>query len=411
MNLSLFFARRYLFSRKSHSAINIISGVSALGIAVSTMALVCVLSVFNGFRELIAGLYSAFDPEIELVPLQGKYADANDPALLRAKGVDGVASTSASFEENALILYRGNPLVVTLKGVDEDFGKVTGIDSIVFNTNNMREHFPALSAAGINYAVPGYGLAVRMGINFGQIEICAPRRGAQINMVNPSESFNVDDLFSSGTFFQVNQKRYDDAYLLTSLNFAQELFEQDGKLTSLLLSVKPGYDPEKVKAAVQTAAGTKFKARNRMEQHDETFKVMKIEKLMAYLFLTFIVLVACFNLIGSVAMLIIDKRDDIATLRFLGASDRTITRIFLLEGRLIALAGAVIGIGVGLLLCLLQQQYGLVKLGNSSGNYIVDAYPVSVHPWDVVMVFLTVTVVGWLAVYFPVRYMSRRSKV
>ncbi|MBD9201228.1 MAG: FtsX-like permease family protein, partial [Prevotella sp.] len=172
-----------------------------------------------------------------------------------------------------------------------------------------------------------------------------------------------------------------------------------------------GVNIDEAKKEIKAILGNRFTVKDRYEQQADNFKVMQVEKLFAYAFLTFILLVACFNIVGSLSMLIIDKRDDIATLRFLGASDRTITRIFLLEGRLIALAGAVIGIGVGLLLCLLQQQYGLVKLGNSSGNYIVDAYPVSVHPWDVVMVFLTVTVVGWLAVYFPVRYMSRRSKV
>lgn len=408
MNLSLFFARRYLFSRKSHSAINIISGVSALGIAVSTMALVCVLSVFNGFRELIAGLYSAFDPEIELVPVQGKYADASDPALRRVRSVPGVAGVSESFEENALILYKGNPLVVTLKGVDDAFGQTTGIDSIVYNEDNVRVSLPTLSAAGIDYAVPGYGLAARMGINFGQLEICAPRRGEQINMVNPAESFNVNDIFSSGTFFQVNQKRYDDAYLLTSLHFAQSLFEQEGKITSLMLRVSPGKDVEQVKAAVQSAAGTHYKALNRMEQHDETFKVMKIEKLMAYLFLTFIVLVACFNLIGSLAMLIIDKRRNAATLNALGMNHQAVAGIFLQESRLITLIGAVTGILLGLLLCGLQMHFGWLRLGNGEGNFIVDAYPVSVHWQDVLFVFITVVVVGFATVWYPVRYLCRR---
>lgn len=408
MNLSFFFARRYLFSRKSHSAINIISGVSALGIAVSTMALVCVLSVFNGFRELIAGLYSAFDPEIELVPTQGKYADANDAALLRLNTVGGIAETSACFQENALILYKGNPLVVTLKGVDDHFASVTGIDSIVYNAGNVRVPLPALSAAGINYAVPGYGLAARMGIDFGQIEICAPRRGEQINMVNPGESFNVDELFSSSTFFQVNQKTYDDATLLTSLSFAQNLFEQPGKITSLLLRVKPNYDVARVQQAVQQAVGSKFKARNRMEQHDETFKVMKIEKLMAYLFLTFIVLVACFNLIGSVAMLIIDKRRNAATLNALGMDSRAISSIFLYESRLITLIGALAGILLGVLLCSLQAHFGLIRLGNGEGNFIVDAYPVSTHWQDVLFVFFTVLLVGFTTVWYPVRYLCRK---
>ena len=221
-------------------------------------------------------------------------------------------------------------------------------------------------------------------------------------MSNPTEAFTEDSVLSPGVVFQVKQSRYDRKYILTSIALARRLFDRQGELTSLELRMKPGVDINEAKKEIKAILGNRFTVKDRYEQQADNFKVMQVEKLFAYAFLTFILLVACFN---------IDKRDDIATLRFLGASDRTITRIFLLEGRLIALAGAVIGIGVGLLLCLLQQQYGLVKLGNSSGNYIVDAYPVSVHPWDVVMVFLTVTVVGWLAVYFPVRYMSRRSKV
>lgn len=408
MSLSFFLARRYLFSKKSHNAINVISGISVGGIALATMAMVCVLSVFNGFRDLIGGLYSTFDPQLEVVPAKGKYADAADAALQRVRRVDGVDRVSECLEENALILYRGNPLVVTVKGVDAAFGRVTGVDSIIYDRNNRHVPLPDLSAAGVHYGIPGYGLAYRTGIDFGQLQICAPRRGERINMANPAESFNVADLFSLGLFFQVNQKRYDDAYLLTSLDFARGLFEQDGKISSLELRLRDDADPGRTKAAVIRAVGSDYVVRDRAEQHSDTFNVMKIEKFVAWLFLTFILLVASFNIVGSVSMLIIDKRDDVDTLRSLGADDRLIVRIFLLESRLITLLGAVIGVLAGLLLCYVQQRFGLIRLGGDGGNFIVDAYPVSVRLTDVLAVLATVVAVGFLTVWYPVRYLSRR---
>lgn len=408
MSLSFFLARRYLFSKKSHNAINVISGISVGGIALATMAMVCVLSVFNGFRDLIGGLYSTFDPQLEVVPAKGKYADAADAALQRVRRVDGVDRVSECLEENALILYRGNPLVVTVKGVDAAFGRVTGVDSIIYDRNNRHVPLPYLSAAGVHYGIPGYGLAYRTGIDFGQLQICAPRRGERINMANPAESFNVADLFPLGLFFQVNQKRYDDAYLLTSLDFARSLFEQDGKISSLELRLRDDADPGRTKAAVIRAVGSDYVVRDRAEQHSDTFNVMKIEKFVAWLFLTFILLVASFNIVGSVSMLIIDKRDDVDTLRSLGADDRLIVRIFLLESRLITLLGAVIGVLAGLLLCYVQQRFGLIRLGGDGGNFIVDAYPVSVRLTDVLAVLATVVAVGFLTVWYPVRYLSRR---
>ena len=408
MNLPFFLARRYLFSKKSHSAINIISGISACGVALATAALICVLSVFNGFRDLIGGLYSTFDPQLEIVPVKGKFVAADDAALRRAVGVQGVALASACLEENALILYRGNPLVVTIKGVDANFGRVTGVDSIVYTPTGASVALPELSVAGLDYAVPGYGLACRMGVDFGQLQICAPRRGERINLVNPVESFNVADIFSTNLYFQVNQRRYDDVYLLTSLDFAQRLFEQEGRVTSLELKLRDGVDADEVERRVAAAAGPGFEVRNRMEQHQETFKVMEVEKLMAYAFLTFIALVACFNIIGSVSMLIIDKRENILTLRSLGMEDRTVSHIFLIESLLITVVGAVCGVLLGLLLCWLQQTFGFLRLGGEEGSFIVDAYPVSVQLLDVVLVFVTVVVVGFLSVCYPVRYLSRR---
>jgi lipoprotein-releasing system permease protein len=227
-------------------------------------------------------------------------------------------------------------------------------------------------------------------------------------MPAPEESFIEDELFPPGVLFNVRQAKYDKGYIITSLGFARRIFEQQGMVSSLELRLKPGSNFESVKSEMQKIAGNDFYVKDRFEQQDETFKIMKIEKLIAYIFLTFILIVACFNIIGSLSMLIIDKKDDVVTLRNLGASDKVITRIFLFEGRLISALGAVIGIAVGLLLCWLQQTFGIVKLGSSSGSFVVNAYPVSVHPEDILLIFVTVLVVGFLAVWYPVRYFSRR---
>lgn len=400
----LFIACRYLFSRKRFGAINIISGISVLGVAFGTAALLCTLSVFNGFRDLIGGLYTTFDPQIEVVPAQGKFAAADDPALAKVKAHPQVEASSMCLEDHALILFRGRPTVITLKGVDDQYDRVTGIRSILYGQGSYKLH-----AADVNYGIPGIGLAAAMGgIDYGTLQICAPRKGERVNMANPTESFNADDLSSAGVCFDVRQRKYDENYLISSLAFAQSLFEQQGCITGLELKLKPGADAERVKQELQALAGPRYRMLDRLEQQQEIFNVMNIEKAMAYLFLTFILLIACFNIIGSVSMLIIDKRHDVETLRHLGASDRFIFRIFLYEGRFIAVIGAVAGTLLGAGLCWVQQTFGLLKLGASSGNFIVDAYPVSVHLADVLLVFATVIAVGFVSVWYPVKYLSRK---
>ena len=227
-------------------------------------------------------------------------------------------------------------------------------------------------------------------------------------MSNPQDGFVVDSLISSGVVFAVNQGKYDKSYILTSIGFARRLFDQQGRISALELRLKPNADFNATKREMQQIAGTRFTVKDRYEQQADTFKIMQIEKLMAYIFLTFILVVACFNIVGSLSMLIIDKRDDVTTLRNLGATDHQITRIFLFEGRLISVFGAILGISLGLLLCLLQQQFGLVRMGDADGSYIVNAYPVSVHYLDVLIIFFTVVAAGWLSVWYPVRYLSKR---
>ena len=240
------------------------------------------------------------------------------------------------------------------------------------------------------------------------LKIYAPRREGQFDITNPEEAFEEDELYSPGVLFNVKQAKYDKNYIITNIAFARRIFGQQGMLSSLELRLKPGSNFDAVKSEIQRLCGEQFVVRDRFEQQDDTFKIMKIEKFIAYIFLTFILMVACFNIIGSLSMLIIDKKDDVVTLRNLGASDRQIIRIFLFEGRLISAIGAVIGIIIGLVLCWIQQQYGLVGLGSTTGNFVIDEYPVSVHPEDILLIFLTVLIVGFLAVWYPVRYFARR---
>lgn len=406
MNFPFFVARRYLFSKKKTHAINVISLISVIGVAVATMALVIVLSVFNGFHDLVASFFTNFDPQLKVVPVEGKTVPADDPILTKISHFPEVDVATGTVEDMALAIYNGKQAMVTIKGVDDNFPQLTHITEILYGDGQFQLH-----TANLQYGTPGIRLAQTLGLGAnwkGYLKIYAPQREGQLDMTDPQSGFVVDSLISPGVVFSVNQGKYDKSYIVTSLGFAQNLFNQQGMVSALELRLKPGSNLENVKARMQQVAGKKYQVLDRFEQQSDTFKIMKVEKLMAYIFLTFILIVACFNIIGSLSMLIIDKNDDVVTLRNLGASDKQIRRIFLFEGRLISFFGAILGILLGLLLCWLQQQYGFVKMGSSDGTFVVNAYPVSVHYSDVLLIFLTVIAAGWLAVWYPVRTLSKR---
>lgn len=406
MNFPFFIARRYLFSKKSTHVINVISSISVIGVAVATMALVIVLSVFNGFHDLVASLFTSFDPQLKVVPVEGKTAPADDSILTKIRLLPQVDVATETVEDQALAIYNDHQAMVKIKGVDDNFAELSHITDILYGDGSLSLH-----AANLEYGTVGIRLAQNLGIGAqwdGFLKIYAPKKEGQLDMTNPGDGFVVDSLNSPGVLFAVKQAKYDKNYIITSISFARNLFGQQGMLSDLELRLKPGSNLDAVKAEMQQIAGNKYKVLDRFEQQEDTFKIMSIEKMIAYIFLTFILVVACFNIIGSLSMLIIDKKNDVVTLRNLGANDKQITRVFLFEGRMIAVIGAVIGIGLGLLLCFLQQQYGFVRLGDSEGSFIVDAYPVSVHYSDVAIIFVTVIAVGWLAVWYPVRALSKR---
>lgn len=401
MNFPFFVARRYLFSKKKTHAINVISLISVIGVAVATMALVIVLSVFNGFHDLVASFFTNFDPQLKVVPVEGKTVPADDPILTKISHFSEADVATGTVEDMALAIYNGKQAMVTIKGVDDNFPQLTHITEILYGDGQFQLH-----TANLQYGTPGIRLAQTLGLGAnwkGYLKIYAPQREGQLDMTDPQAGFVVDSLISPGVVFSVNQGKYDKSYIVTSLGFAQNLFNQQGMVSALELRLKAGSNLESVKERMQKVAGKKYQVLDRFEQQSDTFKIMKVEKLMAYIFLTFILIVACFNIIGSLSMLIIDKKDDVVTLRNLGASDKQIRRIFLFEGRLISVFGAILGILLGLLLCWLQQQYGFVKMGSSDGTFVVNAYPVSVHYSDVLLIFLTVIATGWLAVWYPVR--------
>lgn len=375
------------------------------GVALATLALVCTLSVFNGFQSLVSDYFTAFDPELKITPVTGKVFDGQDPKIQALRSMPEIEVVSESLEDNAMVQYKGRQAMAVIKGVEDNFDRLTPIDSILFGRGDLLLHDEVA-----DYAIPGIQLlsVLGSGIRFlDPLEIYAPKRGAKVNLANPAMAFTGERLFSTGLTFAVNQEKYDASYILTSLSFARRLFQYTTEVSSVGLKLKPDADPGVVKRKLKEHLGDRFRVEDRYEQQADTYRIMRVEKLISYLFLTFILIIACFNVIGSLIMLIIDKRENVETLRHLGADNRQIERIFLYEGCLIVFLGAIAGVVLGVGLCYLQQTYGLLSLG-ASGSFVVDAYPVRVLASDVLLVLATVLVVGFLSVRYPVRYFSRR---
>lgn len=380
--------------------------MSVCGVAIATAALVCILSVFNGFQDMVADLFTSFDPELKIVPVEGKYMSADAKELQKVRSCSSVAVYTEVVEDNALLTVNNRQTMVTVKGVADNFQELTNIDDILVGDGVFE-----LNADVIDYGICGVGLLAQLGLmpeSRAPFCIYAPRKGESLDLTNPLENLNQEELFSPNVAFMVKQNKYDSNYVITSIALARRLFEQEGRVTAIELKISDGVSKSSAKTEISSMLGDGYKVLDRYEQQEDTFKVMKVEKLISYVFLTFILLIACFNIIGSLSMLIIDKRNDVETLRNLGATDKLISSIFLYEGRMIAACGAVVGILFGVTLCVLQQQYGLIKFGAESGSYIINTYPVSVHITDIVLVFFTVLAIGFISVWYPVRYFSRK---
>ena len=406
MNLSLYIAKRYLFSKKSHQVINIISGVAIAGIALATAAMVCTLSVFNGFQGIVSKQFSAFDADIKVTAASGKVITTDAPEILQVDEIPDIESKSFCVEGKAMAGIGGKQAMVTIKGVDENFASLTNIQSILHGPGEF-----ILSDGTDDYAVLGGGLAETLGCGVffnTPLEIYVPNRQGNINLTIPARNFKKSELQSSGLIFILNQPEYDGEYIITSDSFARDIFSREAnEATSMELKLKGNANASKTKKEVEKILGSDYIVQDRYEQQESVYKVMQVEKMISYIFLTFILIVACFNIIGSLAMLIIEKRDNLKTLRSLGAENKTIANIFVFEGAIISAIGAVIGIVAGVALSLAQQHFGLITMG-STDDFIVESYPVEIILGDVAIIFATVIVVGFITVWLPVKALTKR---
>lgn len=404
LSFSFRIARRYLFSRKSHNTINVISGISSVGVMVGTVALVFVLSIFNGFEVLFSDLFSAFDPDLKITKNEGKIFSLDDPKFEQLRDHEAIAVFTEVIEENALLKFKEKQMPALIKGVSADFKQMTQIDSIMFDGAFI------LFDGAFERAVPGTGVASVLGLGAHFIDplyIYAPKRTSKINLLRPENSFNQSATFVSG-IFSVQQNEYDNQYVIVSLNLARSLFEYDAEtVSSIEIKLTDGADAENSQKAIQQILGEDFLVKNRYEQQESYFNIMKVEKWITFLILSFILLIASFNIIGSLSMLIIDKKDDIVTLRSLGADNRLIKQIFLLEGWMISFVGAGVGVVIGSIISLLQEKIGFIKLG---AGFIVENYPAVTQLSDILLVFLTVLLIGFFAAWYPVKYINTKYK-
>jgi lipoprotein-releasing system permease protein len=399
--LSLFIARRYFFSKKSQRVINIISMISAIGVTIGTAALIIVLSVFNGFEDLILRLYNSFDPDLRIELLEGKTFTTDKINIEQLKNIAGVAYVTEVAEESVLAKYHNKQLIVKLKGVSDDYRKMSGLDSMLIDGTFM------LKNGEFNYAIVGSGVAYNLGIDlsniFGQLEIYGARPSAT-SMTDPEGSFNRRYISPSGIF--AIQQEYDAKYIIVPIRFARDVFEYENKLTSLEVGLKPGANEEEVIASINSLVGKNFSVKNRYKQHELFYKIMRSEKWAVFLILTFILIIAIFNVISSLTMLVIEKKKDIAIYRSMGADVHFLRKIFLTEGMIITVFGAVAGLLIGMVFCVAQQQFGLIQL-SGSGSFVIDSYPVKMNPKDFIYVFATVCLIGLFASWYPASRLIR----
>lgn len=405
MNLSLYIAKRYLFSKKSHQVINIISGVAIAGIALATAAMICTLSVFNGFQGLVAEQFTAFDPDIRIMADKGKSFMNDCPEMEAIARLEGVETVSFCIEDKALVEYDGRQVIATIKGVDQHYAELTNIGEALRGSGEF-----ILQDELNSYAIPSAELMSELGcgIHFTEpLEVYSPTRGRKVNLTMPARNFKKEFLHSSGLIFIINQPKY-ARHIITSGEFARKLFRRsDNEVTSMEIKVKEGSDIADIQQQITMLLGEGYTVQDRYEQQNDVYKVMQIEKLISYIFLTFILLVACFNIVGSLSMLIIEKQDNMNTLRSMGADKKTVSNIFVYEGIIISALGALAGIVTGIALCLAQQHFGIISMGGD-GAFVVDSYPVEVHLNDIITTFFTVLAVGIAAVWLPVRLLTRK---
>ncbi|WP_372649897.1 ABC transporter permease [Draconibacterium sp.] len=403
MNLPFFIAKRYLFSKKKQNIINIISWISMAGIVVGTMAIIIIVSVLNGFTDLIGVFYSDFDPDIKISSVEGKMFDPNTIDIEQIKALPDVVSYAEVVEEVALLRYGKRQFAATIKGVPDNYPDYTNIDKLLIEG----EYY--LKKDGIDYAVVGRGIANNLGVGVSFLDplhVYVPKKGKQVSL-NPSRAFNHGYLFPSAVFAVLED--VDAKYMLVSKAFATELFDSEDDISAIELAIADGADVDALQEKLEEIVGAGFHVKNKEQQHDLVFKTMKSEKWAVYFILVFILLLASGNMIGNLTMLYIDKKEDIAILGSMGLPTEQINRIFLYEGWLISLAGGVLGTILGVFVCWLQNTFGLIKLPGAGGSFVISAYPVHIIFTDIILAFAAVLIIGFIASWYPVKFISNKQ--
>lgn len=406
MRLQLFIALRYLFSKKSHNIINIISMICAGGVCVATIALICTLSVYNGFQNIISGVISSFDPDLKVTLAEGKIFDLSEPQQ-KLQTIEPIELICPVLEETALIRGKEKQTFVTVKGVPHNYNEAVNADSVIeagkFKLEDENGIYTVLGAALFNQIDASVGYD-------NPVSFYAPKYATKVNIANPNQSFNTQYAYISG-IYATHQFEIDSKYAFLPLQYAQEIFNYNGLVSALEIKIK-GDDIESAQTAIQNALGEKYVVQDKMEQHQDFYKMMKIEKWITFLILFFILMIAVVNIIGSLTMLILEKKNDIQTLKHLGATSSFIQQVFLLEGWLISALGTIAGLAIGLILCLIQEYFGIIKLGNGSddGTFFIQAYPVYVQWTDILIILSTTLIAGLFIAWIPTRYIKKKEK-
>lgn len=402
MRISLRIAWRYLFAKKSQNIINVISWISLLGVLVGSSAILIVLSVFNGLHSFIGSLFSSFDPDLKIEAVEGKTFEANDSILTIIRETEGVEAASCFLIDNALLRYDERQMPALIMGIDKHFSSVTNIDSIIISGSfpSSEDYYNLDNSCSL-----GYILAQQLGTNpmafSNQLVIYAPKRTGNINMGNPEKSF-IKQVSTVSSTFAVQQADYDSQYALIGLSQARDLFCYSGnEVSGIGIKTASNINTDNIQQLLKKRLGSTLDVKNRWEQHSQFFRMMEVEKFMAFLILLFILAIAAFNIIGTLSMLIYEKKESIYILKAMGASKKTVTRVFLFEGLLVSIGGALIGLLLGIILVLIQQNFGIINFRDSA-SYIIDAYPVELALSDVIIVFIAVVIVGYLAAWYPV---------
>ncbi len=405
MNTAFFIAKRYLISKKSHNIIHIISAISFLGIVFCTMSLILVLSVFNGFESLIVNYFNSFNSDLLVSSVKGKVFEQSTFPFDKVKQIEGISSTSAVLEDIALISYDDKQFLAKLKGVDENYGRDNCFDTLIIDGKFL------LQQGEIDYVILGAGVAYHLGLNLSQFKTLKtyyPRRTSK-NLTDPLNAFISTSIVPSGVFSV--QTDYDAEYVFVPLRYAQSLMDYPDKISSVEIFIKPSYKTENIQKKTQQLLGEKYTVKTKYQQEEMLFKVMQSEKSAIYAILTFILVLAMFNIVGTLAMLILDKKDDIVILLNMGADSKLIHNIFLWEGFLLNFAGGIIGLILGAILCFIQQTFGLIKIGSENASYVLNIYPVKMNIFDFLMVLIIVILLGLVSTILPVKRLTKRLQI